>query len=138
VGHGKEDHQELAVGNLRRIVFDLHGLGVAGEAHADDFVGGIFYVAAGIAGGGGFYAFDVFEYTLNAPEAAAGKDGGGFFGGGGEWGVDGGPGEERGVGRFCRAGTEGADGGPGEESDDEGDGDGAADVRAGHVDDPRC
>src|SRR6266852_7169771 len=39
VRDGEKNHQELAVGELRRIVDDADGFSVAGNAHAHAFVG---------------------------------------------------------------------------------------------------
>ena len=73
--NGEEDHQDLAVGNLRGIKGDADGFRMAGEAAADHFVAGRIHAAAGIACGHGADAFEVLEYGLHAPEAAAGEDG---------------------------------------------------------------
>src|SRR5271155_5650894 len=71
MGYREKNFQELAESNLRRVVDDFHGFGVAGLAAADVFVVGIFDRAAGIAGGGAGDAFDVLEDGLHAPETAS-------------------------------------------------------------------
>src|SRR5580700_6709416 len=74
VAHGKKDHENLPIGNLRRIEDDLHGFSVASLSGADILVVGRFCCAAGIAGCRGDHTFQVLEDSLNAPEAATGKD----------------------------------------------------------------
>jgi hypothetical protein len=71
VGDGEEDAEELAVGDLRGIVDDLDGFGVAGGFGADLVVGGGGGRAAGVANRGGEYAFYTLEDRLRAPETAA-------------------------------------------------------------------
>src|SRR5580658_1626367 len=98
----------MAEGDLRRIVDDLYGFGVARCAAADLFVVGIFHSAAGVAGGGAGDAFHVLEDGLDAPETAASDDKRGLAFLGGEGFVNRGIGEggggagdvvtERGVG----------------------------------------
>ena len=79
----EEDHEQLAVGDFRRIINDADAFRVARGASANQFVIRMIDVAAAIAGGDFSHAVDVFEYGLGAPEAAASKDGnlcGGFLG----------------------------------------------------------
>src|SRR5260370_17474325 len=49
VRDGEKNHQELAVGELGRIIGDADGFGVAGDAHAHAFVGPRLDLAARIA-----------------------------------------------------------------------------------------
>ena len=76
VSDGEEDAEKFSVGDLRRVVGNLDGLGVAGVAVADEFVLGGVGCAAGVSGGGADYAFDVLEHGLDSPEASARKNGG--------------------------------------------------------------
>src|ERR1700691_4828506 len=62
--------QNLAVGNLLRIVSDLNRLGVTGPFGADHLVMGGFLLAAGIPGYGVDDPLGMLENTLHAPEAA--------------------------------------------------------------------
>src|ERR1700722_3068708 len=71
---GEKDAEQLAVGDLRWIVDDFHGFGVAGIAAADGFVLGGVLRASGIAGGGAGDTFYVLEDGLDAPEAASGQN----------------------------------------------------------------
>lgn len=71
VADGKEKHQDLAVGNLRRVEDDFHRFSVARGAGADFVVVGGASGAAGVAGSGGDDAFYVSQDGLYAPEAAA-------------------------------------------------------------------
>src|SRR5919197_263870 len=64
----------LVVCDLRGVVDDQHGLGVAGAAAADVLVGGVRRVAAGVADGGGDDAGRLPEEPLGAPEAAERED----------------------------------------------------------------
>lgn len=72
MGYGEKYFQELAQGDLRRVVDNLYGFGVACRTAADFFVGGIFYCAAGVTGGGARDPFYVLEDGLDAPETAPG------------------------------------------------------------------
>src|SRR4030095_6803536 len=76
VHDGEEDLQNLAVGNLLRVVFDLDRFGVTGPAARHQIVVGGLLAAAGVAGDGVDYAGGVLEHALHAPEAAAGEHGG--------------------------------------------------------------
>ena len=78
MGNREKDLQQLAVGNLRRIVGDLHRFGVTGGAAADHLVmcGGL--AAAGESGDDVRDALQALKDRLNTPEAAAGKDRGLF------------------------------------------------------------
>ena len=67
----EEDLQQRAVAHLLRVVGDLHRLGVAGEAAADQFVDGGLLGAAGIARHRLDDAVDALEDALHAPEATA-------------------------------------------------------------------
>src|SRR6266849_2424426 len=71
VRDGKEHPQELAVGDLRGIVRDAHGLGMTGHSHADALIRRRLDVAAGVAGGHGRHSLHVLEYRLYAPEASS-------------------------------------------------------------------
>src|SRR5262245_26624189 len=75
VGHGKENAQDLAVGNLCRIEGDLDRFGVPGCASAYLFICGSRLVAAGIAGPDLLDTLNMLEDTLDGPEAAARQDG---------------------------------------------------------------
>ncbi len=64
------DLQQLAVSDLRRVVGDLHRLGVARRAAADRLVVRRLLLAARVARDGFQHALDALEYALHAPEAA--------------------------------------------------------------------
>ena len=69
----EEDLQDLAVADLRRVVFDLDRFRVARGAGRDHVVVGGRLAAAGITGDGIDHACGVLEHALHAPEAAAGQ-----------------------------------------------------------------
>ena len=72
---GREEHlQQLAVADLRGVVGDLDGLGMAGRAAGDHVVVRRRGLPAGIAGYGILHAVDALEHALHAPEAATGQD----------------------------------------------------------------
>src|SRR6266568_5735518 len=75
VGHREEDLHQLAVRDLRRIEYDLHGLGVSRTATADFFVRGRRRASSSVAGRHAKDALHAFEYGFDAPEAAARKNG---------------------------------------------------------------
>ena len=66
----EENAQQFAVGDLRRIVDDLHGFGVSGLAGADHFIFGVLDRAARVAGSGADHTFHMLENRLDAPETA--------------------------------------------------------------------
>ena len=74
MGHGEENHQNLAISELGRIEDDADAFGVSGVAGTNGSVIGGFGRAASIAGGSGKHAAGVFENGLYPPETAAGKD----------------------------------------------------------------
>src|SRR5260370_5966573 len=84
VRDGEKNNQELAVGELGRIIGDANGFGVAGDAHAHAFVGRRLDVAARIAGSRRRDAFEMLENGLDAPEATPGKNRGLLARGGGQ------------------------------------------------------
>src|ERR1700693_2373960 len=63
-----EDVQELLVGDLRRVVLDLHGLGVARSSRTDTLVRRVLRAPPRIADGGFEDALDLPERRLHAPE----------------------------------------------------------------------
>src|SRR5690606_24820226 len=65
-----EDAEQFFVGDLRRIVDDADGFGVARQAAADFLVGGVRGVAALVADGGGDDSRGLPERAFGAPEAA--------------------------------------------------------------------
>jgi hypothetical protein len=72
VGYGEKYFQELAYSDLRRVVDNLYGFGVACRTATDFFVVGILYCAAGVTGSSARHAFYVLEDGLDAPETASG------------------------------------------------------------------
>ena len=72
----KEDPQQLAIGDLRRIVGHLDRFRVPGHAGADHLVVRRLGVAAGVARHGLGHALDVAVHRLDAPEATARENGG--------------------------------------------------------------
>ena len=76
VDDGEEHFEQLAVSDLGRVVGYLDGFGVAGSASANHFIVSGVPGAAGESGDGRLNALDMLEDTLDAPEAAAGKNGG--------------------------------------------------------------
>jgi hypothetical protein len=66
-----ENVQELCIGNLRRIEFNLRHFGMAGGFGANLFVGGIGRAAAGKTAGDGNDTGQPLEDGFHAPEAAA-------------------------------------------------------------------
>jgi hypothetical protein len=78
VDDGEEDAEEGAVGDLRGIVDNLDGLGVAGGFGGDLIVGGGGCGASGVACGGGDDSLDALKDGLRSPEASPGEDGGLF------------------------------------------------------------
>ena len=72
---GKEDLEELAVGDLGRVVGDANGLGVPGVARADRLVVGRPGGTSRVPGRDPGDPFDVLEDGLDAPEAATRQDG---------------------------------------------------------------
>src|SRR5208282_3403714 len=75
VGDGEEHPKKLPVGDLRRIVSDLHRFRVAGVAVAYQFVFRRVGGASRVARGGPDYTLYMLENSLNAPEAATGDHG---------------------------------------------------------------
>lgn len=74
MGHGEENHQNLAVGDLRRIEDHADAFGMSGVAGTDRSIIGGIRRAASITGGRGKDAASVFENGLYAPETASGKN----------------------------------------------------------------
>ena len=70
-----ENFQQLVVGNLRGIKFNLRHLGMAGRLGADFLIGRIFRGAAGESARDGNDAGQPFKNGLHAPEAAAAEVG---------------------------------------------------------------
>src|SRR6266849_415543 len=73
VVHVPERVQQLRVRDLRRVVSDLDGLGVAGPSRADLLVGHVVDVAALVARDGLDHARDLVEEVLDTPETSARK-----------------------------------------------------------------
>ena len=69
-----EGVEQFLVADFLWILGYPHGLGVAGAAGNDLFVGRVLFRAAGEAGHGGDHAFDLIEEALHGPETAAGKN----------------------------------------------------------------
>ena len=65
---GPEDVEQVLVGDLCRVVLDLHHLGVVGPAGADILVARIFQRAALVTGERLMHAGDSVERSLYAPE----------------------------------------------------------------------
>src|SRR5581483_7429821 len=74
VSDREEYLQKLAVRDLRRIISDLHRLGVTGLARAHGPVLGSFVRTARIAGNDLADTLHVLKNFLHAPEASAGKN----------------------------------------------------------------
>src|SRR6266404_4520105 len=70
----EKNHQELAVGDLGRIINDADGFRVAGNAHTHAFVRRGLNVAARVARGHGRNSLQMLENGLHAPKAASGKN----------------------------------------------------------------
>ena len=79
---GEEDVQQVGVGDASGVEGDADDLGMTGAPGADLVVGGVGGGATGIAGDDIGDAEDLVEDGFEAPEAAAGEDGG-LKGGGG-------------------------------------------------------
>src|ERR1700740_808988 len=75
VRNREEYAQQFAVSDLRGIVDDLHGFGVAGVAGAHKLIFGGLSLSAGVAGCRGNHSPDVLKHGLHAPEASTGKHG---------------------------------------------------------------
>src|SRR5579859_1394416 len=75
VRDAEENHQELAVGDFRRVVDDADAFGVASRAGGDELVVRVVNVAAAVAGGRFLNADNVLKHGLRAPKAAAGENG---------------------------------------------------------------
>ena len=78
----EEQVEEGIHGDDLGVKSDLHGLGVAGQAGADLFVGGVLGLAAGVTGEDFFDTFDAEKGGIKAPEASSGNSNGfhgGFF-----------------------------------------------------------
>ena len=71
---GEENRHEIAEGDLRRIEFDFNHFGMAGVAHADLLVSGIFVFAAGVARDDGMNAAQLIEHRFGAPETTAAEN----------------------------------------------------------------
>jgi hypothetical protein len=67
----EEDLQQLAQADARRVVAELHHLGMAGVAAAHLLVAGVADVAVAVAALDGGDAIDELVDRLEAPEAAA-------------------------------------------------------------------
>ena len=80
VGHREKHPQQFSIGDLRRIVCNLHRFGVAGFAGADDFIFRGLGLAARISRSRAGYTFYVLEDRLDAPETSA-RDHRGLFAG---------------------------------------------------------
>ena len=63
----------MPIADLRRIVLDSHGLGVAGRIAANILVGRSILVPPGVTDRCRFHALDLAKGGLDAPEAAGGK-----------------------------------------------------------------
>jgi len=131
MGDGEENHQQPAVGDFGSVVSDADGFGVAGDAHADTFVGTGFDEAAGVTGSDGLDALQVFEDSLDAPEAAAGENGGLPALGRSQRQIGCGGGKRR-FGNLRQAGAQRTEGSPGDEADDDGESEPATNVRTFH------
>ncbi len=70
-----EHVEQFFVGHFLRVIDDLHGFRMPGAARRNFLVGRIFFLPAGIAGGGRDHARQHVERVLHAPEAAAGERG---------------------------------------------------------------
>src|SRR5262249_43452740 len=66
--------EKLSIRNLRRVVDNLHRLGMARFACTYNFIFGGLGLAARVARGSADYALHVLKYGLNPPEASAGDD----------------------------------------------------------------
>src|SRR5439155_13303619 len=71
-----EGVHQLLIGDLARVVDDLHRLEVAGATRRDRLVGRVRGTAAHEAHGHGHDPIELVEGTLHGPEAAAGERGG--------------------------------------------------------------
>ena len=69
-----ENIQKLFIGDLAWVVDHFHGFHMAGTSGRYLLIGGVFHMAAGIAGYGIDDAVDLFEIRFGAPETASGKD----------------------------------------------------------------
>src|SRR5512132_323281 len=78
VCNGKENLEEIGIRDLRRIVGDLHSLGVTRRTGADHHVVRRGAIAPRVTRYDLLHAFHVFVNGVDAPEAATGKHGGGF------------------------------------------------------------
>src|SRR5947209_6871863 len=70
--------EQVVIGDLGRIVLDLHNLRVAGPVGADVLVRRIFQRSAGVTDGRVCYAFDLAKRRFDAPETTGTESG--FFG----------------------------------------------------------
>ena len=70
---GKEHLQELPVADARRVVENMHRLGMAGPAAAHLAIRGRIRIAAGVARHHPGDALDMLEHPLHSPEASAGQ-----------------------------------------------------------------
>src|SRR5712692_959807 len=93
VRDGEKNLQELAVAELRWIIGDADGFGVAGKAQGYALVGRRLEVAARVAGGHGRNSLKMLENGLDAPEATSGKNRGLLARGSGQRRIDGRRGE---------------------------------------------
>ena len=75
---GEEHPQQVGVGQLAGVEFDLNHLGVTRAPAADRLIGRVRHMAAGVAGHHRAYAAKILEHRFQAPEAAAAQ-GGGFL-----------------------------------------------------------
>jgi hypothetical protein len=72
----EENLQQTPIGNLRRIVRDLHGFSVTGVAFFHGVILRGVRGAARVTSRHLFHSAHVFENALHAPKAAAGEHGG--------------------------------------------------------------
>ena len=88
VDDGEEDAEERAVGDLRGVIDDLDGLGVAGGFGGDLVIGGGGRGASGVACSRRDDSLNALKDGLRSPEASSGEDGGLLAMGGSERCVD--------------------------------------------------
>ena len=72
---GEEDVQQVSVGDDGGVEGDPDGLGVTGDAGADELIRGVGPAPAAVAGDDVGNAADLAKDGFETPEAAAGKDG---------------------------------------------------------------